>query len=126
MTQLQIKAAVRERDGQRCTECSMTAAEHVACYGKTLHVHRLKPGSEYTVEGCVTLCIPCHGTRAGSPPVPGNCANVLYVEIAASLKRRLVRLAEARARKISAEATLALERYVRDEEHKEGIAEDED
>jgi predicted transcriptional regulator len=51
---------------------------------------------------------------------------VLYVEVPADLKKRLVRLAETRARKISAEATLALERYVREEEQKEGLAEDED
>ena len=62
MTDIDIKAAVRDRDGYRCTKCGMTAAEHRERYrGRTLDVHRLSPGSEYTVEGCVTLCRKCHG-----------------------------------------------------------------
>ncbi len=48
---------------------------------------------------------------------------VLYVEMDADLKRRLVRLAELphRNRKISAEAIMALRRYLEEEEAKEGL-----
>lgn len=58
-----IKAAVRERDGYKCTECGMSHVEHVTLYGRALEVHRLAPGSPYTVEGSVTLCKTCHGPK---------------------------------------------------------------
>jgi hypothetical protein len=60
MIESKIKILVRERDGYRCVECGMTAEDHVEKFGKTLSVHRLIPGSEYTVEGCKTYCLPCH------------------------------------------------------------------
>jgi hypothetical protein len=59
MTVLDIKAAVRKRDGFRCVDCGITQDE----YGITLEVHRLKPGSAYTADGCVTTCAGCHGKR---------------------------------------------------------------
>lgn len=68
MTQAEIKAAVRERDGMRCTKCGMTNQEHIAKYRDSLDVHRLDPGTKYTVDGCVTVCKPCHG------PLPGRKA----------------------------------------------------
>ena len=56
-----LKAAVRQRDGMRCTKCGLTNEEHKARYkGKSLHVHRTTPGSAYTMEGCITLCFVCH------------------------------------------------------------------
>jgi hypothetical protein len=58
--------------------------------------------------------------RAGRPEKPAK--DVLYLEIEADLKRRLVRLAELRSRKITAEGILALRRYVQEEEEKEGLA----
>jgi hypothetical protein len=66
VTDLQIKAAVRARDGHRCTECGMTAAEHRQRYGRTLDVHRLEPGKPYTIDGCLTLCRKCHGPKPRS------------------------------------------------------------
>lgn len=65
--QIDVKASVRERDEHRCTECGMSAEEHASTYGRDLEVHRLVPGSEYTVDGCVTLCIPCHGPKPRRP-----------------------------------------------------------
>ena len=62
-TVVQIKAAVRARDGHRCTGCGMTAAQHHERYGKNLDVHRTIPGSLYTLEGCVTICKRCHGPQ---------------------------------------------------------------
>jgi hypothetical protein len=56
-----IKSLVRERDGMCCTKCGMTNAEHLEEHGQSLHVHRTQPGSLYTLEGCVTLCVSCHG-----------------------------------------------------------------
>jgi len=67
MNSLVVKATVRERDGQRCTKCGMTHEKHLERYGRSLEVHRLTPGSAYTVEGCVTLCIPCHGPEPRRP-----------------------------------------------------------
>jgi 5-methylcytosine-specific restriction endonuclease McrA len=59
--ELRIKRRVRDRDGNRCRDCGMTGKEHLAKWGKALHVHRIKPGSRYTVAGCMTLCVRCHG-----------------------------------------------------------------
>lgn len=61
MTETQIKNAVRERDGFRCTKCGMTNEQHLEKWERVLHVHRDLPGSEYVVgPGCVTLCRDCH------------------------------------------------------------------
>src|ERR1043166_1567872 len=62
----EIKTTVRLRDRFRCRECGMTNDEHVAKYGRTLDVHRLSPGSKYTVDGCVTLCRKCHAKHPKS------------------------------------------------------------
>jgi predicted transcriptional regulator len=59
-------------------------------------------------------------TRRFTPP-PAPRA-VLYLEIDSDLKERLVRLADLRSRKITAEAVLALRRYVEEEERKEGLS----
>lgn len=57
----EIKRAVRERDGRRCTKCGLSSGDHFALTGRQLDVHRVVPGSAYTVEGCVALCRRCHG-----------------------------------------------------------------
>lgn len=67
MTELELKERVRQRDGYRCSECGMTQEEHKEKYGRRLEVHRLEPGSDYTEEGCATLCWPCHWTKPKSP-----------------------------------------------------------
>jgi len=66
MHEVTIKKKVRERDGHCCTECGMTAGEHRDKFGRNLHVHRITPGSEYTVDGCVTLCQECHKKTPGT------------------------------------------------------------
>ena len=61
--------------------------------------------------------------RGAKPTPPRPAKEVLYVEMDSRLKRRLVRLAELphRNRKITAEAIIAITRYVEDEERKEGL-----
>ena len=55
-----IKDQVRERDGQKCCRCGLPDETYRAVTGRSLDVHRLVPGSLYTVDGCVTLCGACH------------------------------------------------------------------
>jgi hypothetical protein len=64
-----IKSLIRERDGFRCTECGCTQAEHFERFGRDLDVHRITPGSPYSLdEGvCQTLCRVCHGPKPKSP-----------------------------------------------------------
>jgi hypothetical protein len=62
-TELQIKQAVRDRDGNRCRDCGMTGEESRKKYGKELDVHRLLPGSYYLERSCVTLCRACHAKK---------------------------------------------------------------
>lgn len=59
----EIKAAVRARDGMRCRECGRTNEEELRELGWSLDVHRIVPGSPYTLEGCITLCRRCHGPK---------------------------------------------------------------
>lgn len=68
LTSAAIKRAVRLRDGWRCRKCGMSQEEHRRIYGKALEVHRLTPGSPYTIAGCETRCVPCHGPEPKSPP----------------------------------------------------------
>ncbi len=69
MTEIGIKALIRKRDGYACTKCGMTNADHIERHNKQLHVHRTKPGSEYTLKkgACVTLCFGCHGSEPKRP-----------------------------------------------------------
>ncbi len=62
MTKVDIKAAVRQRDG-RCVDCGMANEAHFAEHGRALDVHRLRPGVPYAVDGCVAVCRSCHRDR---------------------------------------------------------------
>jgi hypothetical protein len=67
---------------------------------------------------------PNRGTPQPPPAAPARPAKeVLYVEMDALLKRRLVRLAGLphRNRKITAEAIMAIRRYVEEEEARENL-----
>lgn len=111
MNVLQIKAAVRERDGYKCTECGMTNFEHILSSGKSLEVHRLNPGSKYAVEDCITLCKACHATKPKSPVRSGPIA-ILRVPI--SLARILEELAEENpGSNFTQEGLLAIREYLR-------------
>ena len=63
MTKEEVVAAVFERDKSRCAKCGMGDDEHTRVYGRSLEVHRLVPGSMYSVAGCVLRCVPCHSTE---------------------------------------------------------------
>lgn len=75
MSELALKAEVRERDGSKCCDCGMTTEEHFEKYDQKLHVHRNVPGSVYSADGCDTVCKRCHGRRhreinaANRPPI---------------------------------------------------------
>lgn len=66
MSVAKVKRAVRDRDGNKCVDCDLNNFDHLVIFGRGLHVHRLVPESPYTVEGCVTLCTPCHAMRHGA------------------------------------------------------------
>jgi hypothetical protein len=105
---LSLKEAVRSRDGHRCTECGTTAAQHIRQYGKTLDVHRVEPGSDYTLAGYVTLCRTCHNTGPLGPPVPGNAADLTHLRADAAWINRVNAEAERLGLSLSAYIRLAV------------------
>lgn len=118
MNEPQIKAAVRKRDGHKCTRCGMTNQESLEVFRRSLDVHRLTPGAPYTVEGCVTLCRACHGPE---PKLPhGEGARRLHeqgkpIPVAFRLScehiRTLQSLAKRHRRTLTEEAKIAFEEY---------------
>lgn len=114
-----VKRAVRDRDGQACTKCGIAIQEYRERCDRELDVHRLTPGSVYTVDGCVTLCRACHGPEPRSKPLVRKLRTVkpqqpkvpLYVKIRVSLRQRFEAIAEAHGRKLNAEIERALEAY---------------
>lgn len=79
LSPIEIKTLVRHRDGYRCVECGMTARQHVRRHGRTLDVHRIDPGSAYTMRGCVTLCQRCHKSKPKAERFTSNRPKVLTV-----------------------------------------------
>lgn len=78
-TALEVKALVRFRDGYRCQGCGMTARENWRRYKQALDVHRLVPGSRYTLKGSLTLCRECHLHAHGRKPRDPNEARVVLL-----------------------------------------------
>lgn len=117
MTREEVKEAVRERDGYRCTKCGMSEDDHVAETGRRMDVHRTSPGSVYTVAGCVLLCRVCHGPE---PKRPTGTVNLdgrddFMVRLPESYRERLTRLVGRTKRKMTTEVQLALDKHFRDE-----------
>jgi hypothetical protein len=109
----QIKAAVRARDG-RCTECGMSNEEHVSLCGKQLHVHRVQPGSPYSLEGCVSLCKNCHARAPKRKPGENDTdSRGDMVRIPLTHYKKMQVLARRHDRRVSKEVKLALEDYMR-------------
>lgn len=104
----EIKAVVRFRDGYRCRECGMTAKDHYRRFHRSLEVHRLIPGSRYSVRGCVTLCIPCHKTK------PKSERNPAVIQTAVRLRERLAAQLELLADRDESNITELVNRAVRE------------
>lgn len=68
MNVLDIKAAVRARDGHKCVDCGLSGVEYFRSHHRLLDVHRLIPGSVYAVADCVTVCKKCHKARHKKTP----------------------------------------------------------
>lgn len=85
MSKLAVKAAVRERDGNACVECGMGYVAHVFQFGRDLEVHRITPGSVYTVDGCVTLCMRCHDGKPVRKPGESDQENP-YMSVSVPLR----------------------------------------
>jgi hypothetical protein len=103
----------------RCTQCRMTNDEHLLLHGKSLEVHRIQPGSLYSVEGCVTLCKPCHGRQpkraAGVPDLEGSRVSK-PIAVDPDLYDRLKALADRNGRPVSWEIRLVLTKHVPENE----------
>jgi hypothetical protein len=116
----QIKAAVRLRDGMRCTECGLTDRQHRRRFGRTLDVHRVTPGASYTVDGCTTLCRPCHSSKpklphGTRPPFRRRSGEVfpIGVKINPDLAAALEAFMKTSRRTKRAAVEMALEEYLR-------------
>jgi hypothetical protein len=110
---LRVKAAVRERDGMRCTHCGMTNRKHKARYaGKSLHVHRTMPGSDYSLAGCVTLCFRCHGPMPKLPPGSRGKTNKM-VRLHDDVYQAMKGLVRGKGRALTREVWRALEAHLK-------------
>lgn len=93
MTTLEIKQAVRKRDGNQCQDCGRMHQPSE----RALDVHRITPGSAYSDEEgyCVTLCRGCHRKRHGSNKRRPNGRYRIYFDcdevLSAAIKLQTIR-----------------------------------
>jgi hypothetical protein len=101
MTELEIKATVRKRDGYQCRDCGRGVV--LGKYLKKLDVHRLVPGSPYTLDGCITFCRRCHKRRhGGRKPKPAVRLSILISDdLAQSIRLRAFKLSVQLRRKVT-------------------------
>jgi hypothetical protein len=112
---VETKALVRHRDGYRCTDCGMTASEHFLRTGRNLDVHRLVPGSPYTIAGCVTLCRRCHRLKPKLPRLTGSeSRGFVGLTLNAELVRLFRSLAAKNRRTLTAELSIAMEQHLKE------------
>jgi len=110
-----VKALVRHRDGYRCRLCGVTARDHVRLTGRTLDVHRLQPGSRYTVRDCISVCKNCHYQLPKSPPGTRKRAGGLWklsIKVPSDLMDAVRQYARNTKRTIKAVIELALEQHL--------------
>jgi hypothetical protein len=123
MNVVRLKAAVRARDGFRCVKCGMTNHEHLEATERQLEVHRVIPGSVYSLDGCVTLCRACHGPqprrKRGQPDLGYNGWEMLGVSIDPDLDAALSRYLAAAEPRTSKAAVVryALTEFLRSHGH---------
>lgn len=63
-----LRRRVIDRQSGQCGSCGMTEAEHHARYGRSFHVHHLRPyrlESDNAESNLTAVCIPCHGRLEG-------------------------------------------------------------
>lgn len=94
----------------------MTSEQHQEVYARELDVHRIVPGSLYTVEGCVTLCRSCHGPqprrKKGQPDLANGDRHrhpLVSFRPDHGIRHALQRLADQQRRSLSQMAVLLLE-----------------
>lgn len=109
---IRIKASVRARDGMCCTQCGLTNDQHKEKTGKQLDVHRVVPGSIYSVEPgvCATLCRTCHGPKPRRPHGQGDTHRALIPD---DLYEALAALGERNDRPWYWEMNLAIRSHFR-------------
>jgi hypothetical protein len=112
---LSVKALVRFRDGNRCVDCHTSGTDYLVRTGRLLDVHRLIPGSTYSVSGCVTVCRLCHKKRHRKPPTE-------TVRMPIDLVRRITILAAHRGQSVP-EYLAEILRPIADRHHAEMLDE---
>jgi HNH endonuclease len=60
----QIARSVWARDGYRCQECGIAVAQGRGCKPQTHHIRPRGQGGSDDPSNLVTLCYPCHATKA--------------------------------------------------------------
>jgi hypothetical protein len=110
---VEIKALVRHRDGYRCTECGMTAADHVERFGRNLDVHRIIPGSKYTLAGVATLCRDCHKSKPKGIASPVRGKYLMQTRVPAQILKAVQELATEEGRPLSSMFRVLIERQLR-------------